>query len=411
MTLEKPRLRPVEAVPVRHDGQTLVALRDPERLTGELVIVPAATFLILALMDGTRTLREVQAEIQRHFQQLLPVAELEGLVSRLDELCLLDNERAHIRREDLIREFDRLPARPAAHAGTAYPAEPDELRRVLEGFFHSPDGPGADGRPEPGRSPRGLITPHIDLSQGGPTMAWAFNELRVPDPPELYVILGVAHRPTPNLYTLTEKDFETPLGRVRTHREAAARLKALYGAERLAGQYAHRFEHSIEFQTIFLRHLHQGGPEFGILPILCGSMEEELTQPEGSPRERPDVAGFCEAIRRLMEEFGPRVCLIAGVDLSHVGLKFGHQRGVDDFQAELIRAADRRMLECVERRDSGAFFNHFRADLNARNVDAVTAVYTLLEILGPGPARLLKYEQYREAATESLVSYASVALD
>ncbi len=69
-----------------------------------------------------------------------------------------------------------------------------------------------------------------------------------------------------------------------------------------------------------------------------------------------------------------------------------------------------RMLESVKLRDPEAFFDHFRPDRNARNVDAVTAVYTLLHAIGKGEGELLNYSQYRERETESLVSFASVVL-
>lgn len=286
---------------------------------------------------------------------------------------------------------------------------------IFDAYFASPEG--AHGRPIPESHPLGLVTPHIDLRSGGPLMARAFHELRGPAPadaaPRLYVILGVAHHPTPNLYTLTTKDFETPLGSARVHQAAAARLAELYGAERLSGEYAHKREHSVEFQAVFLKYLHRGGPAFTILPILCGSLHEELdptTATGSNPAKREEVRDFTAALRALVEEFGSNVCVIAGVDLSHVGKKFGHGEGVDDFRAGLIRAADLRMLESVAEGDPEKFFDHFRADRNARNVDAVCAVYTLLHALRPLRGELLGYDQYREYETESLVSYASLAL-
>lgn len=406
---DKPRLRYCDAIPIKQGEDVFVILRDPEELFGQPMAVPLPMFFIMTLFDGLHDLREVQVEINRQFQQLLPMEQLEGLVRELDEFYLLDNERSMIRREDLEREFLRQPVRAAAHAGMAYPDNPEELIAVFDAYFSAPEGPPKD-RPAPARAPRGLVTPHIDLRQGGPCMAWGFNELKVPEPPELYIILGVAHQPTENLYTLTEKDFETPLGPARTNKQAALRLKELYGAERLSGEYAHKHEHSIEFQTVFLKYLHRNGPDFTILPILCGSLHEELENGGGPPRNRPEVGEFCDALKKLTEEFGPRVCLIAGVDLSHVGKKFGDPQGVDDFRAGLIRAADMRMLEQVKARDPEAFFDHFRPDRNARNVDAVSAVYALLHAIGPGEGELLSYSQYREHETESLVSFASMAL-
>jgi AmmeMemoRadiSam system protein B len=410
MDFGKPSLRYVEAYPIEQEGQQLVLIRDPEELLADPVVVPMPMFLVMSLLDGSRELRDVQADIQRSFQQLIPIEHLERIVVELDEFHLLANERALIRREELERDFARLDSRPAAHAGMAYPDDPAELIAAFDAYFSAPEGPPA-GRPARSLAPRGLVTPHIDIRKGGPCMAWAFDELRrSPELPELYVILGVAHHPTKNLYTLTDKHFESPVGLARVNREAARRLRALYGEKRLDGEYAHKHEHSVEFQTVFLNYLHRGQREFTILPILCGSLQEDTTEGGGSPIERAEVREFCEALRKTIDDSGLRACVIAGVDLSHVGRKFGDAKGIDELRAELVKAADLRMLDQVKARDAESFFDHFRPDRNARNVDAVTAVYTMLHVLGSGDAELLSYEQYREHETDSMVTYASMVL-
>lgn len=405
-----PRMRPVEAIPMQSENETFVLLRDPDDLAGQPLGLPMPLFMIISMMDGNNSLRDIQAEIQREFQQLIPTDQLMEVVTELDKYYLLDNERAQARREDVEREYLGAPVRPMAHADSAYPADPAECVAFLDSAMRAPSGP-QGVEPRNTTAPRGMVTPHIDLREGAPTMAVAFNQLRVPEPPTLYIILGVAHHPTENLFTLSDKDFDTPFGPAKVHTAAAARLKELFGAERLAGEYAHRHEHSIEFQAVFLKFIHQAaGHEFAILPILCGSLHEEL-ELNRSPKELAEVGEFCDALKTVIAEFGPRVCVIAGVDLSHVGPKFGDERPVDDFRAELIESADKRMLENVAARDPEAFFDHFRPDLNARNVDAVTAVYVMLNALGGGSGELLQYKQYREAETASLVSYASVVLD
>lgn len=416
---EFPRLRHVEPMIFEQDGEPLAIIRDPEELSGETMGVAIPTLMIMTMLDGRTSLRDIQAAVSARFRQIITMDDLATVLRELDASYLLDNERSRARLAEFEAEYMALPARPAFHAGTAYPDDPAELMAVLAAYFASPEG--ALGRPTPAAPPRALVTPHIDPRSGGPCMARGFHELSAPEAPTLYIILGVAHQPTPNLYTLATKDFETPLGPAKVNQAAAARLRELCGADSLAGEYAHMREHSIEFQTIFLNYIHRNGPEFSILPILCGSMHEELASGSGlilspgtsalaKPINRPEVATFCRAIATLVEEFGPRVCVIAGVDLSHVGRKFGAEEGVDDLRAGLIRAADMRMLEAVAACDPEAFFDHFRPDRNARNVDAVSAVYTLLHAVKPARGELLGYDQHREYETESLVSFASLAL-
>lgn len=411
--MSHPRARYVEATPVRQEDQVLVLLRDPEELSpGEMVITPGA-YLLMTLLDGARDPGEVQTALLERSGQFVQRDSIESFIGQLDEAYLLENERTRRRREDVLREYRELPLRPAAHAGASYPGDPEHLRRSMDMLFAATGEADSEPGAAAGKSPRGLIVPHIDIRCGGACMARGFRALREenPLPERRYVILGVAHHPTPQLYTLTEKDFDTPLGPVRTDRRLTGRLRELCGDHLLEGELAHRREHSVEFAALFLQYLHSGQSDFSIVPVLCGSLHEELngarTRP---PHTREDVGGFCAALQRLMQEDGPPVCVVASVDLSHVGPKFGDEQGVDPVRAQSIRSADLEMLETVRRRDPEAFFDHFRADANGRNVDAVTAVYTMLHVLGEGPADLIAYDQHLEFATESVVSFASMAL-
>lgn len=410
--MDRPRARYVEAIPIQQDQDILVLLRDPEEICPEEMIVTPAAYILMTMLDGTRTVADVQAELMRRTGQVLPQGSLASFVETLDRALLLDNDRSRERGESLRREFARRPSRPAAHAGVSYPDDPAELRATLDAFFSQAeegDGPPTGARP----APRGLVVPHIDIRCGGRCMARGFRALRAPGAPlpRRYIVLGVAHHATPGLYTLTDKDFETPLGLARADREAIGRLKELYGGDLMEGEYAHKREHSVEFAAVFLRHLHAADEDFTVLPILCGSLHGELQGNAGrTARQRTDVGRFCDALGTLIGEMGPSACVIASVDLSHVGRKFGDPNGVDPLRAQFIRSADLRMLERVRERDAEGFFDHFRADGNARNVDAVTAVYTMLHVLGGGEAELLDYDQHLEPATESVVSFASMAL-
>jgi len=425
-TSDRPRVRYVDATPIEHEGQNLFVLRDAEGVCPNEITVPPITYYIMALMDGTRDLAEVETEVARQTGQTFEREKLEGLLENLDEAYLLANERSAERLRAIEEEFKALEVRPAAHAGEAYPDDPKELVQTFDGFFTNSKGPGTPNGVHT-RRPLGLVTPHIDLRCGGPCMAWGFDRLRCESPADLYIILGVAHNPAPNLYTLTDKDFDSPLGAAMTDRDAAARLRELYGADRLSGELVHKREHSVEFQTVFLKYLHREGGDiendFKILPLLCGSLHEDLADGKPDPVKRPDVGEFVAALRQLIAEYKGKVCIIAGVDLSHVGRKFGHDYGADKLRQDIVRSADLRMLEHIENRSPEDFFDHFRGDANARNVDAVAAVYTMLHVLddgtvgdsageanGKAKAELLNYDQYIEEPTDSMVSFAAMAL-
>lgn len=400
-----PPIRYVEAIQIEHEGQPMVLIRDPEGLATEMLAVPFPIFLVMSLLNGHRNTQEIQQLLAEAVGSSFCTNEdLDRIVGELDELYLLENERTAGRRSKMEREFAELATRPAVHAGGAYPAQAADCTQMFDGFF---EGLGANGR---GKRPRGLVVPHIDLRIGGKCLAEGLAKLDPQRPPQLYIILGVAHQPAKNLFTLTDKSFETPLGLVQTDLRAAGRLRALYGAQRLDGEYAHRNEHSVEFQAVALKYLHRNGPDFKILPILCGSMHEELSLEKLSPAQKPVVKEFIEALRRLIDEYEGDVCVIASVDMSHVGIKFGDQQGIDEARAKKVRKADEAMLELIAAIDPEGFFDHFRPDANERNVDAVTAVYVMLHALGQGRGQRIKYEQWHEEETDSMVTYASVAI-
>jgi hypothetical protein len=407
-------LRPLEAVQIEHDGQPMILVSDPEGLMTEQIAVTVPFFLILTLMDGSTEANDIQQELMRVSGGQIVAAEMiEQVAADADRMYLLDNERSAARRHEIESAFAALPVRPACHAGGAYPADPDECRAYFSGLFEglalgrAPDTDG-DAAP-PADRPRGLIVPHIDYRVGGRTIARGLAPLDPAKPPRLYIVLGVAHRPTRNLFTLTDKDFETPLGPAKTDKAAADRLRALYGADRLDGDIAHQHEHSVEFAAVGLRHVHGDAP-FAILPILCASLHEIIEANDGAPRSQPEVGEFIDALRALIAEYDGDVCVIASVDLSHVGLKFGDIDGIDDQRAAEVRAADDRMLSMVRVMDPEGFFDHFRPDANIRNVDAITAVYVMLHVLGAGDCRPIDYQQWRELETDSMVTFASLAI-
>src|SRR6202042_2639329 len=118
-------LRAIESFPVNGaDGEVLFALRDPEGFSGAIVI-PYAAARLVALMDGERTMAEIQSEFERQIGQPVAVEDIEGLVRQLDERYFLENDRFRTRWKQEVEQYLCNPVRPAAHAGGAYAGEPE----------------------------------------------------------------------------------------------------------------------------------------------------------------------------------------------------------------------------------------------------------------------------------------------
>ncbi|MBI5818532.1 MAG: AmmeMemoRadiSam system protein B [Verrucomicrobia bacterium] len=403
---EKPRLRPIEAFPFDQDGRQLVVLRDPLRWTENSVVVSPTLIPILQRFTGENTVVDIQAEFARATGQILPSEALNGVIAKLDEALLLDNERFQHYRDQLVREYSESPVRPATHAGASYPGESEALAVVLNEHLAAAGGP--DGTSPLAGQLIGLIAPHIDLRRGGPTFARAYRQLHSRTDIELFVILGTGHQPMHHRFGGLRKDYETPFGTARTDRDALESLAAELPFGFFDDEWAHRSEHSIEFQVVWLQHIFGGNLKAGIVPVLAGSFHE-FSETGASPLGDPQVAGFTQALRKLVEARRGKVCIVAGVDFAHVGGRFGDEEAMDEARRTRLERDDRAMLDAILSCDAEKFHHNIAADKDARRICGYPAIYALLASLQPATARLLDYGQSHETETNSVVSFGSVA--
>lgn len=394
-----PKLRPVEFFPVRLNGQELVGVHDPEGIVEETVLLPPSVALVATLLDGQRDVVDVQAEYARQSGgQLLFRWELERILDELDRAGLLETESFQARRRALVEAYRGSPVRPAHHAGRSYPVEPDALRRVLQAHLKAADPDELGGTP-----PRGVVAPHIDFTRGGWCYGWAYAAVRQ-SPATTFVLLGVAHAGPPTPFILTTKTFQTPLGTVPVDGTFASRLQERAG-DLTEHEIVHRTEHSLEFQVLFLQAALEGRP-FSIVPLLCSGFERWCGS--GSPREVPEIEQVIGALRDLVRN-REDVCVVCGVDLSHVGPRFGDPERPDLHLAYRTSLRDRAVLEAIVRGDPEEFWREGMADGNRQRIDALSAVYTALRILEPVRGRLLRYGQAPDPAG-GIVSFASLLL-
>ncbi|MFQ5913053.1 MAG: AmmeMemoRadiSam system protein B [Nitrospinota bacterium] len=385
-----PPLRAVEAFPVRQNGATGICLRDPLRYTEAVLFIPMGLIPLLQLIDGTRDLGDIQAEVTRRFATLLPSEEIQGVIDTLDRAYYLDSERFAAHKESVDRRFLDSPVRAPYLAGQAYPESPEELVRMIDGLFLHPEGPGEPDPEARHETPAGAIIPHIDFARGGPAYAHAYRSLVESEPADVYVVLGTAHMGAERVFALTRKDFATPLGTIPADREFIDELVKEAGEDCFMDELSHRAEHSIEFQAVFLRHLLGRNHPISLVPVLCGSMQEFILA-GGSPMEDPRVSGFVEGLKKTLAREKRKVCVIASVDLAHVGPRFGHPDPVDAARLTVTQQKDREMLERVQNKDPEAFFGFVRDEQDQRNICGLTPIYTLLHALDCREVSLLLY--------------------
>lgn len=406
-TYEYPRLRPVEAFPAVVSGQQVLCLRDPQQYSEAVVYVPAQTASILGLFDGQHSLLDIQEAFARRFGTLLFREQLLQVIHSLDEHLLLDSPRFADHRAEVEGEFRRARSRPSLLAGKGYPSDPEALRRQLDSYLTAPDGPGETPPSPSAASLTGLVVPHIDFARGGPCYAWGYRELEGAPPADRFLILGTVHGPISRAFALTRKDFETPLGMAETDQDFLDRLLAEVGEGYLEEELAHRGEHSIEFQAVFLRHRMPPAHPVRILPVLCGSFHR-FVEDRRSPGEEQGIESFVAALRETMATLGGRTVIMASADLAHVGPRFGDPRQITPGQLREVGDADREMLESVEAGDAEAFFRAVARDGDRRRICGLPPIYALLRLLPQAGGRVLRYSQWPDP--QGTVTFAAVAL-
>ena len=410
MSDEHPRLRPVEAFPVDHEGERFLALRDPAGYAPSTVMLPGALVEVVVLFDGSHSIVDIQAELMRRSGEIVPRAQIESLIEGLDEHGFMDSRRFGERRATIDGEFLASPTRPGSHAGGAYAAEPDELRPTMDGFFTHPEGPGPIEWPPAvsAGNVTGAIAPHIDFHRGGPAYAWAYRRLAERSDADLFVILGTCHAGMADPFALTRKDYATPFGPAAVDRDFVEALTKRAGQNCFASELAHRGEHSIELQAVFLRYLYGARRDFTIVPILAGFAHEALARGRG-PEDDPRVSRFLDALAETIAASRRRVVVIAGADLAHMGPRFGDPAPISPGELERIESEDREMLAAVTSGDARAFFDAVAGDGDSRRICGYSPIYATLRVLGRPRGDLRRYGQWPDP--EGVVTFASMTFE
>jgi len=389
----------LKVIPYKHEGKDVFIVVDhQEQLFEHQIVLPPLAFVVASLLDGRRGSLEVQAEIKGQLKADVGVDEIDSVVRDLDKYLLLESPNVQENRRAIADEFARLPSRPAQFVE----GEAADVTRQLDGYYGGEGGAGKIAVPRQERL-AGILAPHIDFNRGGPCYTHAYKELAERSDADLYVLLGVAHLSPPNPFVMTAKNYETPLGPVTTDREALAAVEKRLGKRIYEHESVHRSEHSVEFQTVFLKHARPKAT-FTVLPILCSAFEQWCGG--ASPSTAAQVEDTLGALRDATA--GRKVCIVAGVDFAHVGPVFGDDVEVDQKLIEWMMDADTRGLKVIGEGNAEGFWNSVVSDGNRRHVCGLSATYAALRLLDDVEGKIHKYGFAPDPAG-GLVSFASLS--
>ncbi|WP_457614944.1 AmmeMemoRadiSam system protein B [Methanopyrus sp.] len=277
--------------------------------------------------------------------------------------------------------------RSPAVAGQFYPADPDELRKMIERCFRHELGPGY--LPETSDGPctlPGAVAPHAGYQFSGPVAAHTYKALAESGTPETVVILGPNHTGLGSaVATMTDGVWRTPLGFVKIDSEFATALVRECGVmdDDLT---AHANEHSIEVQLPFLQYVY--GDSFLFVPI-CMAMHDLQTAREVG-----------EAIADVAERLGRNTVVIASTDFTHYE-PHDWAKKKDLMVIERIVALDEAgMIEIVE-----------RYNVSMCGVGPTAATIVAVKAMGASEGELLKYATSGDVSGDysQVVGYAAIA--
>ena len=155
---------------------------------------------------------------------------------------------------------------------------------------------------------------------------------------------------------------------------------------------------------MFLQHLF--GPDIRIVPILCGPFDPSA----GAPEDDPGIARFLDALADVTAAEGSRLLYVLGVDMAHVGRRYGDRVSVSAGRGVMteVEARDRERLAVVAEGDAAGFWQLVRdVEGDALRWCGASPLYTLLRSVRPRRAELLRYEQWNIDA-DSVVSFAAL---
>ena len=376
-----------------------LVIRDPMHFSDATLIIPPALVGCLEFFDGQRSALDLRAYLV-HLTGDLQIGELEThLTGTLSNAGFLEDENFARRKDDACREFAESPVRLPSHAGSGYPDEPQALRENLHGYVPAPPLAAKE-------KVLAIAAPHVSPFGGVESYRAAYSALGASDAERTFVILGTSHYGQPDRFGLTRKAFATPFGEAITDTAIVDELAKAAGDTVLMEDYCHAVEHSIEFQVIFLQHLF--GPKIRIVPVLCGAFAKGLIESR-PPEDEPHTARMIGALGELAAREGDRLLWVLGVDMAHMGRRYGDvfDAHADRNEMEAVARRDRGRIERMESGDARGFWEQVQENRDDLKWCGSSPIYTFLKSVPGARGTLLDYHQWN-IDPQSVVTFAGM---
>ncbi|MBL8003839.1 MAG: AmmeMemoRadiSam system protein B [Candidatus Kapabacteria bacterium] len=378
------------------EDNALIAF-DTDKYIEEPIAFHSHILEILELINGENTIIDLHSIL--HYQKEIEVTleDVQSVISYIDSIGILESEQFFLLQQKMDSEYFNSPIRNAICAGSSYPKEKEELHTYLDSVFSSNDS-------EQTIDSVAALIPHIDFRVGIEPYVAAYKHIRFTNAITFFII-GTSHYSNLDQFILTDKDFDTPLGLVKTNKEIIQRLHSLTQNKFTKNDIAHKPEHSIEFHAVMLKYLFPNR-DFTIVPILVTSFQHFISSGK-LPTESQKIQDFSNALSSIIEELGSNAYVISSGDLAHVGKKFGDD--VDAYsKKEEVSINDSNLLAKLELGDKDAFYAKIQQQHDSFRICGLPPTYSLLASMKPLQGTTVALQQWYEEDTHSMVSFGSV---
>jgi AmmeMemoRadiSam system protein B len=391
----------LDFMPSPSDEHPGLFIRDPYKFSDAMLIIPPPLVECLECFDGAHTDLDLRAALVRA-TNALDVTELQQhLMETLSAAGFLEDDAFARMRDERRGAFAASPVREPAHAGTAYPADADALRETMQRYMD-----GAAAATSMDGNLVGIAAPHVSPEGGWQSYRDAYGVLQPEHRERTCVILATSHYGEPERFGLTRKDFVTPLGSARTDTRLVNWLAERAGDAADMEDYCFSFEHTVEFQVVFLQHAL--GPNVRMLPILCGPFAESLYR-GGRPEDSDRVRRFFDALGELNDrESG--LLWVLGVDMAHMGARYGDRFRALANEGRMAEVAmrDQRRMQSINAGDAEGFWDQVQQNHDDLKWCGSSPFYTFLKSVPRIRGELLRYEQWN-IDEQSVVSFAGMS--
>ena len=375
-----------------------LVIRDPFQYSDATLIIPPGLVACLEFFDGEHSSLDLREALVRATGDL-QVGEIEEhLLSALSGAGFLEDDAFYERKTEVEKAFAVAPVREAAHAGSGYPDEPSELRRTFAEYLN---GSTADKK-----KLIAIAAPHVSPFGGIDAYRAAYSALSPDDAERTFIILGTSHYGEPDRLGLTRKPFVTPYGETRTDAAMVEEIAKNCDGASTHEDYCHAVEHSIEFQVIFLQHLF--GPQIKIVPLLCGSYAESIYR-GGAPESSDNVKRILGTLGEIAAREGDRLLWVLGIDMAHMGRRYGDPFYAVAEQGEMAEVAgrDRARIDRMSQGDAAGFWELVQENRDDLKWCGSAPIYTFLRSVPQARGELLRYQQWN-IDDQSVVSFAGM---